>query len=361
MIYFAVDEPRVKLLTGYLAGEWGYPLRDCIRQMTYADLFRTRSLPRGAWIFSALDALSDAELRMVHHLQCAARDAGLPVYNSAPEALHRYDLLHLLHQSGSNDFRAHRADGPLDTVSFPVFVRVADEHDGSLTPLLHDRTALRRAMAYLWMRGLARYQLLVVEFCETAGADGLYRKYSVLRIADTYIPRHLLIARQWMTKDEYRDTEERLVFEETKFLHENPHAAWARTVFEMAHIEYGRLDYGVRDGRPQAWEINFTPVFGRGGVNRPTDTPEKQRMRLLTHPNREYTHAAIREAFRRVDPGPLPGNDVAFEFPPALVEESRRERDKIRSLARRQQGIARIAAAPGVRAIGPLLRRTFRG
>lgn len=361
MIYFAVDELRVGLLNGYLAGEWGSPLRDCIRQMTYTDLFRARSLPRGAWIFCALDALSDAELRMVHHLQCAARDAGLQVYNSAREALHRYQLLQLLHQTGSNDFRAHRAAGPLDTVRFPVFVRVADEHDGSLTPLLHDRSALRRAMAYLWMRGLARHQLLVVEFCETAGADGLYRKYSVLRIGDSYVPRHLLIGREWMTKDEGRDAEERLILEETNFLRENPHAAWARSVFEMAHIEYGRLDYGVREGRPQAWEINFTPVFGRGDVNRPADTPGKQRMRRLTHSNREFTHAAIREAFRRIEPGPLPGNDVAFEFPPSLVEESRRERRNIRSLAQRQQGIARIAAAPGVRAIGPLLRRTFRG
>jgi hypothetical protein len=275
--------------------------------------------------------------------------------------LHRFELLQLLHQSGSNDFRAHRADGPMDTVCFPVFVRVADEHDGSLTPLLHDRASLRRALAYLRMRGLARHQLLVVEFCETAGADGLYRKYSVLRIGKSYVPRHLLIAREWMTKDEYRDTEERLIREETNFLRENPQLDWARTVFEMAHIEYGRLDYGVREGRPQAWEINFTPVFGRGDANRPADTPEKQRMRLLTHPNREYTHAAIREAFRRIDPGPLPGDDVAFEFPPSLVEDARRERSKIRALARCQQGIARMAAAPGFRAIGPLLRRTFGG
>ena len=208
MIYFAVDELRANLLENYLAGQWGSPLRDHMRQITYPELFRTRSLPRGAWIFTALDALTDAELQMVELVQRGAREAGLPVFNPARQALHRYGLLRLLQESGRNDFRAHRADGPLDKLRFPVFVRVANEHDGSSTPLLHDGRALRRAMAYLWMRGLPRRQLLVVEFCDTAGADGLYRKYSIFRIGDSYVPRYLHIGRYWMTKDRNREVEE---------------------------------------------------------------------------------------------------------------------------------------------------------
>ncbi|HML18246.1 MAG TPA: hypothetical protein VK419_14550, partial [Bryobacteraceae bacterium] len=237
MIYFAVDEPRVHLLEQYLAG-WGRTLRDHMRQITYPALFRSRALPRGAWIFTSLDALSDAELRMVHHMQCAARDASLPVFNLAREALHRYELLQMLHARGVNDFRAHRADGPLESVRFPVFVRVADEHDGSLTELLHDPAQLRMAMAYLRVRGLERRQLLVVEFCETAGPDSLYRKYSIFRIGEAYIPRYLHIGQHWMTKDGTREAEENLILEERAYLRENPHAAWAREIFEMAHIDY---------------------------------------------------------------------------------------------------------------------------
>jgi hypothetical protein len=210
------------------------------------------------------------------------------------------------------------------------------------------------------MRGLPRRQLLVVEFCETAGADGLYRKYSIFRIGDTYVPRYLHIGRHWMTKSYTRGADEGLVLEEMAYLRENPDAAWVREVFEMAHIEYGRLDYGLRDGRPQAWEINLTPVLA-GDPNRPAGTPGEQRIRLLTHPAKEYAHAAIREAFQRIDPGPIPGNGVRVEFPPAFEEQARRERRKIHSLERRQQWIERIAATPGVRAVGPLLRRTFRG
>jgi hypothetical protein len=356
MIYFAVDEPRVELLTHYLDREWGLPLRERMGQMTYPELFRTRRLPRGAWIFTSLDALTDAELWMVHHIQSAVRDAGLPVLNPAREALHRFELLERLYESGSNDFRAHRADGPLDTLRFPVFVREADAHTGSLTPLLHDRVALRRAMMYLWLRGLPRRQLLVIEFCETASADGLFRKYSIFRIGDTYIPRYIQFGEHWMTKSHTSRTDEPLVSEEMDYLRENPHADWVREVFEMAHIEYGRLDYGLRDGRPQAWEINFTPVLTGNPIR-----PMSERTRALTHHTKEYAHAGLRRGFEGIDPGPMPGGDIRVEFPPALEEQARRERRAIRSIERRQQWISRIAAGPGLRGVGPLLRRTFRG
>jgi hypothetical protein len=151
------------------------------------------------------------------------------VLNAARDALHRYELLQSLNQSGRNDFRAHRADGPLDTIRFPVFVRLADEHTGSLTPLLYDRAALQRAFAYLWLRRLPLRHLLVTEFCETASADGFYRKYSIFRIGDAYIPRHLLIGRHWMTKGETRETDETLISEEMTYLRENPRFFKRRT------------------------------------------------------------------------------------------------------------------------------------
>jgi hypothetical protein len=360
VIYFAVDEPRIALLNHYLARNSGQPICDCLRQVSYPDLFRTRTLARGAWIFTSLDALSDAELRMVHYLQTAARSAGLPVLNSAREALCRYRLLQLLHRAGLNSFQAHRADGPLAAVRFPVFVRLAGEHNGSLTPLLYNRAELLSAMGYLWMRGLPRRHLLVVEFCETAGADGLYRKYSIFRIGNTCVPRYLHIGPHWMTKSGTRHVEERLVLEEIAYLRENPHAAWASQVFEMAHIEYGRLDYGVREGRPQAWEINFTP-FLAGNPGRPAGTPEDQRMRELTRAPKEYAHAALREAFQRIDPGPIPGAEVRAEFPPGLEDQARRERSAIQALERRQLWISKVTAVPGIRAVRPWVQRTLEG
>lgn len=358
MIHFAVDQPRRHLLAHYLEGEWGNPLRDRMRQIAYPDLFRARALPRGAWIFTSLESLSEAELRMVNHVQCAARQAGLPVLNPAPEAMRRYELLRALHASGLNEFQAYRAEALPASPRFPVFVRVADEHDGSLTPLLHNPAQLRRAMAYLKLRGFSPRQLLVVEFCETASQDGLYRKYSIFRIGDSYVPRYLHIGPHWMTKQATREPQPELAREELAFLQENPHQEWARQVFELARIDYGRLDYGVRLGRPQAWEINFTP-FLAGDPDR-IRTPENQRMDQLTRPAKERAHAALREAFARLDPGPSSGTDVPFDLPPALEEQARIERRELTLLAKRRRRIDRLAAAPILSAIGPLSRRALR-
>jgi hypothetical protein len=35
-------------------------------------------------------------------------------------------------------------------------------------------------------------------------------------------------------------------------------------IFELAHVEYGRIDYAIKDGRVQTWEINLNPTIGRG-------------------------------------------------------------------------------------------------
>lgn len=74
------------------------------------------------------------------------------------------------------------------------------QHNGSMTPLLHDRRALDRALVDLAVRGISAQELLIVEFCDTSGPDGLFRKYSAMRIGDTIIPRHLHAATKWIAK-----------------------------------------------------------------------------------------------------------------------------------------------------------------
>ena len=41
----------------------------------------------------------------------------------------------------------------------------------------------------------------------------------------------------------------------------NPHEAEVRRIFDLARIEYGRIDYAFRDGRMQVWEINTNPML----------------------------------------------------------------------------------------------------
>jgi hypothetical protein len=42
--------------------------------------------------------------------------------------------------------------------------------------------------------------LLVVEFCDTSGPDGIYRKYSAFRVGSVILPRHLMFSRHWKIK-----------------------------------------------------------------------------------------------------------------------------------------------------------------
>ena len=169
--------------------------------------------------------------------------------------------------------------------------------------------------------------------------------------ADALIPRYLHIGPDWMTKEGTREPRRELLDEEMRFLTGNPHEAWARRVFELAGVDYGRLDYGVRQGRPQAWEINLTPFLGPRRSRNPK--PELDALMLAA---RERTHAAIREALVRIDPGEIPGREVEFDFPSGLEEQARQERERADSLKRRQRWIGRIAAAPVARKIAAKLR-----
>jgi hypothetical protein len=55
-----------------------------------------------------------------------------------------------------------------------------------------------------------------------------------------------------------------LAAEEADYLDANPHGDLLMRVFDMANIEYGRIDYTVIEGRVQIFEINCNPtIIGR--------------------------------------------------------------------------------------------------
>ncbi len=54
-----------------------------------------------------------------------------------------------------------------------------------------------------------------------------------------------------------------MIEEEFSYIQNNPHQKELRDIFDIANIEYGRIDYGFNDGKLQVWEINTLPVIGR--------------------------------------------------------------------------------------------------
>jgi hypothetical protein len=47
---------------------------------------------------------------------------------------------------------------------------------------------------------------------------------------------------------------------EPEFQRDNPHVERLRPVFELADLEYGRIDHALANGRPRVLEINTNPM-----------------------------------------------------------------------------------------------------
>ena len=170
-----------------------------------------------------------------------------------------YDLLQKLFDEGINRFKAVRGSEPLESLHYPVFVREENQHNGSLTPLIHSRSDLVRELKSLRLQGFPCRDLLVVEFCDTSDQDGVFRKYAAFIVGGEIIPRHVIFSRHWNVKNPDL-VDPHLAEVQEEYLGTNPHQAWLRETFKLSGIEYGRIDYSLMENKLQVWEINTNPA-----------------------------------------------------------------------------------------------------
>jgi hypothetical protein len=216
-------------------------------------------LRNGVFIFADVERLAPQHLAFAVGLHGALKRRGdaVRLLNDPERVLSRYELLRALHERGINRFDVHRPSDPRAGIRYPVFVRHAREHEGTYSPLLENEAALEAALAALVEQGRDLDALLIVEFVDTF-ERGAYRKYSASYVAGRLVPHHLLFSKHWHVKKMDLVTPE-LAAEERRYQEENPHRDELESVFRLAAIDYGRIDYGVVDGRIQIWEINTNP------------------------------------------------------------------------------------------------------
>jgi hypothetical protein len=178
-------------------------------------------------------------------------------------------------------------------------VRRAHDHNGSLTGLLAGRGALLAALLALRARGQRLSDLLIVEFRDMRDHDGLYRKYAAFRVGDRIVPAHVLAGHDWMVKASVNERTEQLLREDLLFVESNPHEQRLREVFDLARIDYGRVDYGVSNGRLEVWEINLNPTMGRRAGKPRARLPAKAEE--LRERGRQLAHERLCEAFETLD------------------------------------------------------------
>ncbi len=306
MLYFVVTRAHAYTLRIFLE-TWGRSLSRRFRTIPYEDLFFLRELPRGAYLFADLERLSPDQLLAAKHIHGRLTADGVRCLNDPNRSLRRHDLLKMLHHEGVNSFNVHRLPEGLDAARLPAFIRHDDAHDGNLTPLLHTREALRDAFDALRQAGENPARLLAVEYRETADAAGIYRKYGAMRIGNRIIPRHILFSGNWMLKFSDRTNPE-FMAEELQYHDANPHETELRRIFDLAGIEYGRIDYAMHDGRIEVWEINTNPMI----LVSPADIAEP---RLA---GQKQSYVKMKTAFEELDPGDAPGH-IRLRLPPDLA------------------------------------------
>lgn len=358
MIHFVVPAAHDKM-DEYL-GHWGLAVAPRIRVLHAEALPRRRRFPRGVYVLAGLDVLSPGLARFQHELHARLVASGGVAFLNDPRAtLRRGALLEELARLGRNDFRAHRATSDLASIRYPAFVRHERSHGGPLSPLLHSRQHVDAAIGRALVQGYPLRELLVVEFCDTACEDGRYRKYAAFGVGDRVIARSLTIGTGWVLKFQGGELSRAAVLEERDYVATNPHAAELAKIFALARVGYGRIDYSVRDGRIQTWEINLNPTIGRGlRPSRSKVSPELQPIRQET---KELFYGRFQEAWEAVDVEAA-AEDIEVEIDPRVVRDALAvERDGERFLAlRRVLRPAKPLLEPVAARVLPLVARAAR-
>lgn len=224
-------------------------LAERIRLVAYQEIFQS---PPGTYIFADVERLKVKEAIHAARLWHSLERAGCRLLNHPRRSMRRYRLLKCLHRQGVNTFNVFRPWERLwNRLHYPVFLRGENDHKGTISDLIATPRELFQAQC-------RHRKALITEYCDTRSEDGLYRKYSAMRIGDRILPRHIFFSKHWMIKN--ADVcDDRLLAEELDYLHTNPHEKELRAIFDLARIEYGRIDYGHYNGRIQVWEINTNP------------------------------------------------------------------------------------------------------
>jgi hypothetical protein len=244
-----------------------------MRFLSYDRLFGSRRLPKGTYVFMDIDRLSlhELELASIIHRELAA--GGAAVLNDPATVLTRFDLLKALHREGINDFNTWRPQYHEWPERYPVFLRRNAFHQGVLTDLLHSREELEAAMASVVGQGVPCSNTIAVEYAAEPTEGNVFRKFSVYRIGSRYFQDTAVNQNGWVVKcGETGAGGEEFYEAETRTIGTVPHEESVKRVFEIAGIQYGRVDFGMYRGRPQFYEINTNPQ-----VSFSTDHPSQFR------------------------------------------------------------------------------------
>lgn len=232
-----------------------------VRVVSYDELSaHATNLPAGTYIFTDVDRLTAEVAVRAARFYLALRELGQKVLNDPARMLSRFGLLRALSRAGINQFDAYRVEELEQPRQWPVFLRLEGMHVDPLSGLLNNRRELDQAVEDKVKQGFPRASMLIIEYAAEPVAPGLFRKLSVFRVGDRLLGYTCVHDDQWLVKyGKPAIATAELYEEEYQFVSNSPFAETMHRVFDLAGVDYGRVDFGLVGGRPQIYEINSNP------------------------------------------------------------------------------------------------------
>ncbi len=237
----------------------------------YADYYPLQAtLPPHALI---VNAISDADLcgQALERARDLVAASEVPVINAPVRVLltRRLDNARRLAAIDGVVAPTIRAMTPqavlsADDLRFPLLLRRPGFHNGEYFALVEHRDSLSETVA-----SLGGGELLLIEYLDARGADGMARKYRVMFIDGVAYPLHLAISADWKVhyvtsamrhSAEFRE-------EERRFLEDMPAVLGPRAMAALAQIgatlglDYAGIDFALApDGAVMLFEANATMI-----------------------------------------------------------------------------------------------------
>jgi len=282
-----------------------------IRPVLYQDVFRSLRFPLDSAIFTDMEYLTPLQLdaaiamegRILEHNPHAR------ILNPPSAACERYQLLRKLEHVGISSVQATRLESGDHPGRYPVFIRSEVGCAGPETGLLEDREAFDAAVDQLVEQGRGIKGRVALSFEAQTNDDGYYRKYGAVRVGDRIIPQHLMRGQHWIIKRAGVEYGAEVIAEEWEFIVNNPHQSLLMEAFDAGNLQYGRADYGFKDGKLVIYEINVNPTL-----------PQRINKTDSRTPRRNAVRTALSEAFRALDDG---SRSTTYSWLPSMSDSHR--------------------------------------
>src|SRR5262245_3435604 len=155
--------------------------------LPYDEALVQPALPKATYVFTDFDRLNTNDLVEAARLFRRLEENGCRVLNDPARVRTRFALLRGLYRSGLNPINAYSAEEDNRPTRYPVFIRIGDGHDGTLTGLLWDQSELDLAIEAAIVAGFPQSRILIIEYAAQPIRPGVFRKSSVYRVGDYFI------------------------------------------------------------------------------------------------------------------------------------------------------------------------------